>query len=88
MLKTDRLFGIIRAYVESVLGEFELEKTMVFSSTTDPSIGGRRMASKLLPSRWEWCICHMLNFTLVEVCVKPFALHHGAHGIGYERVMF
>lgn len=67
MLKSNHLSGLLEKYLKSVLGEYDLDVSMIFSATSDASSDVKRLCSTLLPGLWEWCACHMLNCALVEV---------------------
>ena len=68
-LKSTRLSGILEEYLKTVLSEFQLSVSNLFSATTDSGSDVKRLCDVLLPGLWEWCVCHMLNCALVEVRV-------------------
>lgn len=67
MLEGNRLSALLEKYLKSVLDEYGLDVSMVFSATSDAGSDVKRLCDILLPGLWEWCICHMLNCALVEV---------------------
>lgn len=67
MLESNRLSDLLQDYLESVLKEYDLDVSMLFSATSDAGSDVKRLCDILLPGLWEWCVCHMLNCTLVEV---------------------
>ena len=69
MLESNRLSEVLEKYLKSVLVEYDLDVSMLFSATSDAGSDVKRLCDILLPGLWEWCICHMLNCALVEVCV-------------------
>ncbi|CAN0016946.1 unnamed protein product [Scytosiphon promiscuus] len=66
MLESERLSGLLEKYLKSVLEEFDLDTTKLFSATSDAGSDVKRLCNVLLPGLWEWCICHMINCALVE----------------------
>ena len=66
VLRSERMSEILRVYLSDVLEEFRIPHNSIFSSTTDAGSHVRRLAEKIMPSSWEWCIAHMLNCALVE----------------------
>ena len=70
MLDDNRLSALLEKYLKSVLEEFELDVSLLFSATTDSGSDVKRLCNVLLPGLWEWCICHMLNVALVEVRLR------------------
>ena len=69
MLESNRLSDLLEKYLKSVLEEYDLDVSMLFSATSDAGSDVKRLCDILLPGLWEWCICRMLNCALVEVCV-------------------
>lgn len=66
-LESHRLSELLESYLESVLEEYDLDVSMIFSATSDSGSDVKRLCDVLLPGLWEWCVCHMLNCSLVEV---------------------
>ena len=66
-LESHRVSALLQSYLESVLEEYDLDVSMIFSATSDAGSDVKRLCDVLLPSLWEWCVCHMLNCSLVEV---------------------
>ncbi|CAN0560022.1 unnamed protein product [Laminaria digitata] len=67
MLESDRLSALLEKYLKSVLEEFGLNTSLLFSATSDAGSDVKRLCKVLLPGLWEWCVCHMINCALVEV---------------------
>ncbi|CAM9755873.1 unnamed protein product, partial [Hapterophycus canaliculatus] len=66
MLESQRLSILLEDYLKSVLEEFDLDTTKLFSATSDAGSDVKRLCNVLLPGLWEWCVCHMINCALVE----------------------
>lgn len=66
-LESGRLSELLESYLESVLEEYDLNVSNIFSATSDAGSDVKRLCNVLLPGLWEWCVCHMLNCSLVEV---------------------
>lgn len=66
-LEGNRLSAILEKYLTTVLEEFGLDTSLLFSATSDAGSDVKRLCDILLPGLWEWCVCHMLNCALVEV---------------------
>ncbi|CAM9556615.1 unnamed protein product, partial [Ectocarpus sp. 6 AP-2014] len=66
MLESNRLSDLLQDYLKSVLEEYDLNVSMIFSATSDAGSDVKRLCDVLLPGLWEWCVCHMLNCALVE----------------------
>lgn len=67
MIQSTRLSDLLQEYLKSVLEEYGLDVSMIFSATSDSGSDVKRLCDVLLPGLWEWCVCHMLNCALVEV---------------------
>lgn len=67
ILQNNRLSDLLRHYLETVLEEFHLTFSNLFSATTDFGTDAKQLCNVLLPSLWEWCVCHMIDCALVEV---------------------
>lgn len=67
MLKDDRLSALLEMYLTSVLKEYGLNMSTLFSATSDAGSDVKRLCQVLLPWLWGWCLCHMINCALVEV---------------------
>lgn len=67
VLHSNRLSELLNDYLNSVLEEYNLDVSMIFSATSDSGSDVKRLCNVLLPGLWEWCVCHMLNCALVEV---------------------
>lgn len=67
ILKNNRLSDLLKGYLETVLEEFHLTFSNIFSATSDSGSDVQRLCNVLLPGLWEWCICHMIDCALVEV---------------------
>ena len=80
LLDTNRLSALLEKYLESVLEEYGLDTTLLFSATSDAGSDVKRLCDVLLPGLWEWCVCHMVNCALVEVSLRwfSFLLRFGA----------
>ncbi|CAM9804265.1 unnamed protein product [Laminaria digitata] len=65
-LEGNRLSAILEKYLTTVLEEFGLDTSLLFSATSDAGSDVERLCDILLPGLWEWCVCHMLNCALVE----------------------
>lgn len=70
LLESNRLSGLLEEYLKSVLEEYGLDTTLLFSATSDAGSGVKRLCKVLLPGLWEWCVCHMINCALVEVSLR------------------
>lgn len=64
------LSSVFHVWVTEVLEEWGLAEDDVYSSVTDGGSDVERLFPKLATSKWEWCIPHMLNCVLVEVCCR------------------
>ena len=80
LLDTNRLSALLEKYLESVLEEYGLDTTLLFSATSDAGSDVKRLCDVLLLGLWEWCVCHMVNCALVEVSLRwfSFLLRFGA----------
>lgn len=67
LLESSRLSELLETYLRSVLDEYDLDTTLLFSATSDAGSDVKRLCKVLLPGLWEWCVCHMINCALVEV---------------------
>lgn len=67
VLESNRLSDLLQDYLKSVLEEYDLDVSMIFSATSNSGSDVKRLCDVLLPGLWEWCVCHMLNCALVEV---------------------
>jgi len=74
LLTDNRLSGLLEKYLESVLEEYGLDTTLLFSATSDAGSDVKRLCDVLLPGLWEWCVCHMVNCALVEVSLGWFSV--------------
>ena len=72
LLDANRLSALLEKYLESVLEEYGLDTTLLFSATSDAGNDVKRLCDVLLPGLWEWCVCHMVNCALVEVSLRCF----------------
>ena len=70
LLMDNRLSGLLEKYLESVLEEYGLDTTLLFSATSDSGSDVKRLCTVLLPGLWEWCVCHIINCALVEVRLR------------------
>ena len=75
LLTDNRLSGLLEKYLESVLEEYGLDTTLLFSATSDAGSDVKRLCKVLLPGLWEWCVCHMINCVLVEVRLRKKKNH-------------
>ncbi|CAB1117212.1 unnamed protein product [Ectocarpus sp. CCAP 1310/34] len=66
LLEDNRLSALVQKHLESVLEEYGLDVSLVFSATSDSGSDVKRLCDVLLPGLWEWCVCHMINCALVE----------------------
>ncbi|CAB1104439.1 unnamed protein product [Ectocarpus sp. CCAP 1310/34] len=66
LLEDNRLSALLQKYLESVLEEYGLDVSLLFSATSDAGSDVKRLCDVLLPGLWEWCVCHMINCALVE----------------------
>ncbi|CAM9895380.1 unnamed protein product [Scytosiphon promiscuus] len=81
LLSDNRLSDLLELYLESVLEEYGLDTTLLFSATSDAGSDVKRLCKVLLPGLWEWCVCHMINCSLVEAFgthVDPAKSHNPA----------
>ena len=91
LLTDNRLSGLLEKYLESVLEEYGLDTTLLFSATSDAGSDVKRLCKVLLPGLWEWCVCHMINCALVEVRLRCFLFifhRFGATYVLYEYCFF
>ncbi|CAN0050225.1 unnamed protein product [Ectocarpus fasciculatus] len=65
-LKNERLSELLEKYVATVLEEFGVDASLLFSATSNAGGDVKRLCSVLLPGLREWCVCHMLNDSLAE----------------------
>ena len=78
LIESRRLSAFLEKYLESVLEEYGLDATLLFSATSDAGSDVKRLCNMLLPGLWEWCVCHMINCALVEVSF-PVMFSHRSH---------
>ena len=53
MLEGNRLAGLLEKYLKSVLEEFGLNMSLLFSATSDAGSDVKRLCKVLLPGLWE-----------------------------------
>ena len=56
MLEGNRLAGLLEKYLKSVLEEFGLNMSLLFSATSDAGSDVKRLCKVLLPGLWEWSV--------------------------------
>lgn len=72
---------LLKDWVKSVLREFNIDISMIYSATTDAGPDIRCMTSKLLGLEWEWCVAHMLANAVKEACGMMTGQKAEAHPI-------